>query len=162
MSNKTKRKIIIVVVILISLLVYINRSHTITFDTMGGTTLDSVKVKNNKLLSRPETPIRDGFRFDDWYYDGQVFDFDMKINKSMTIVARWIKLVDYKPNHMVILALDEMGNVNSIMVEDNKPCPRPENPVMEGRVFDNWYYNGQVFDFNTPITENIILIANWK
>ena len=67
MSKKTKRKIIVIIVVLLGILFYVNRKHEVVFDTMGGTTIDSVKIRNNRNLTKPETPIREGFRFDDWY-----------------------------------------------------------------------------------------------
>lgn len=34
-------------------------------------------------------------------------------------------------------------------------------PTLNGYQFDGWYYNGKKFDFNTPITSTITLIARW-
>lgn len=38
---------------------------------------------------------------------------------------------------------------------------KPEDPIMEGGVFDTWLLNGEEFDFSTPITEDITLTAKW-
>ena len=162
MSKKTKRKIIVIILVLLGILFYVNRKHEVVFDTMGGTTIDSVKIRNNRILTKPETPVREGFRFDDWYYDGYVFDFDEKITKDVTLVARWIKLSNGVLTYDVKFVLNEMGNFSTVSVKSEDVCPRPEDPIREGKSFVGWYYNGELFDFNTPITDNIILTAKWQ
>ncbi|WP_259465318.1 InlB B-repeat-containing protein [Bifidobacterium sp. wkB344] len=39
--------------------------------------------------------------------------------------------------------------------------PLLQNPVREGFLFDGWTYNGQPFDFQTPILQNTTLKAKW-
>lgn len=36
-----------------------------------------------------------------------------------------------------------------------------DTPSKTGYVFDDWYLNGKPFDFSTPITEDITLVAQW-
>ncbi len=38
----------------------------------------------------------------------------------------------------------------------------PDNPVKEGFAFSGWDYNGEPFDFGTPILHDITLTARWK
>jgi uncharacterized repeat protein (TIGR02543 family) len=40
--------------------------------------------------------------------------------------------------------------------------PEPADPSRTGYTFTGWYLDGQEFDFNTPITSNITLVAHWK
>lgn len=40
---------------------------------------------------------------------------------------------------------------------------KPENPVYDGRVFLGWYTDtGQLFDFDAPVTSDILLVARWS
>ena len=39
---------------------------------------------------------------------------------------------------------------------------QPQEPAKEGKTFVGWYLNGQPYDFNTVITEDIVLNAKWK
>lgn len=40
--------------------------------------------------------------------------------------------------------------------------PRGDMPQRKGFVFDGWYLNGKKYDFATPVTSNITLVAQWK
>lgn len=39
---------------------------------------------------------------------------------------------------------------------------KPIDPVKNGYKFVGWYYNNSLYDFNKPVTENIVLIAKWE
>ena len=67
-------------------------SYTISFDTNGGTQIDSVRVRRNGLLKEPESPVKAGYMFDGWYSDKELsvkYDFASKIIKSFTLYAKW-------------------------------------------------------------------------
>lgn len=54
------------------------------------------------------------------------------------------------------------SSIEAIQVEENHSIVKPTNPTKEGYVFVGWYYNNEEFDFNTPITNNITLTAQWE
>lgn len=33
--------------------------------------------------------------------------------------------------------------------------------LLEGYVFAGWYLHGELYEFNTPVNSNIVLIAKW-
>lgn len=39
---------------------------------------------------------------------------------------------------------------------------RPADPVKSGYTFKNWLLNGEVYDFNTPVTSDITLVASFE
>ncbi|MBR3543801.1 MAG: leucine-rich repeat protein [Treponema sp.] len=47
-------------------------------------------------------------------------------------------------------------------VQSGKTAIRPNDPTREHYIFDGWYYSDQLFDFSTPVTSDITLIAKWK
>src|SRR5690606_1322201 len=49
-----------------------------------------------------------------------------------------------------------------VLVTEGKKVAKPEDPEREGFVFLGWFLNDEEFDFETPITENIILVAKWQ
>ena len=51
--------------------------------------------------------------------------------------------------------------VSEKVVVENQTVGKPTNPTKDGVYFDGWYLNGEPFDFSTPITENITLVAQW-
>ena len=67
-------------------------SYTVSFDTNGGTQINSVRVRRNGLLKEPESPEKAGYMFDGWYSDKEFsvkYDFASKVTKSFTLYAKW-------------------------------------------------------------------------
>ena len=52
-------------------------------------------------------------------------------------------------------------NVNNQYIVKGNYAKAPVNPTKEGYRFDGWYLNNELYDFNTPVNSNIILIAKW-
>lgn len=55
--------------------------------------------------------------------------------------------------------------VNPAQVEESKKVPTPNDPTRIGYTFVLWRIdniNGAVFNFNTPITQDITLVAEWS
>lgn len=66
--------------------------YTVTFDTQGGSEIDSVRVTRNSTVAKPEDPIREGYTFEGWFTDAdcaEVYDFDTKVTKNITLYAKW-------------------------------------------------------------------------
>ena len=47
-------------------------------------------------------------------------------------------------------------------VESGAKATKPNDPTREGYTFLGWYNGDVAFDFNTPITANLILVAKWQ
>ncbi len=65
------------------------KEYTITYDSQGGTAVSTMTIKENGTISEPATPVKDGYTFVGWYYNGEKFDFSTKVTKDMTLEARW-------------------------------------------------------------------------
>ena len=69
---------------------------TITFDSRGGTDVETVNQMYGELLEVPESPSREGYLFTGWYTDSGCYDlWDVEndtIQSDMTLYAGWQKL----------------------------------------------------------------------
>ncbi len=63
--------------------------------------------------------------------------------------------------YTVVFNTDGGSNVASLKVEKDGKVTKPSNPTKENYTFDGWYYNGELYDFNTKVTKDIILEARW-
>mgnify|MGYP005794531399 CR=1 FL=1 len=63
--------------------------YTITFDTDGGTPIDSVVIKNKDTLEKPNDPTKEGYTFLYWELDGEEYDFTTPITEELTLTAVW-------------------------------------------------------------------------
>ncbi len=72
------------------------------FDPADGSTSTQSTVKTGTLASPPENnPVREGFRFDGWTREGQLYDFQTPVLQDTTLKAKWSKATDWtlSPDH---------------------------------------------------------------
>lgn len=96
-SVKTLDIIILVLLVVLVLCVWFMVSHngfTVTYDTLGGTQVESVRVMHGETLS-PETPTREGYIFGGWYLDRECrYAWNIEtdpVTDSMTLYAKWVE-----------------------------------------------------------------------
>lgn len=88
----------IFIILIVFLLIFFNRKikYDITFETNGGslveTYVETYSVDKNGLIIKPEDPVREGYVFLGWYYNGELFDFSTPITSDMVLEARWAKI----------------------------------------------------------------------
>lgn len=66
-------------------------SHTVTFDSNGGSAIASQAVDANAKAKKPADPTRPGWVFDGWYLDGTKYDFNTPVAQDITLKAGWRK-----------------------------------------------------------------------
>ena len=130
--------------------------HTVTFDTgEGGTPVDAQQVEDGMTVSQPDNPTRDGYRFDGWLLDGQPYDFATQVHGDITLTAAWTAL------HTVTFDYAHDGMTGTQTIPDGEKATQPETPKREGWVFNGWLLNGAAYSFDTPVTGDITLTADW-
>ena len=102
-NSAKKKKIIIIISIIVAILLLIlflflifGNTPKVTFDTLGGNKVNALKVGSNGKIIKPKDPVKKGYRFLGWYYNGKPFDFNTKITKNIVLEARWEKIGDAK------------------------------------------------------------------
>lgn len=65
------------------------KEYTVSFDSKGGTKVDSQIVEHGSTATKPGNPHRNDYTFKGWYLDGKKFDFSTPIIGDITLVARW-------------------------------------------------------------------------
>ena len=123
--------------------------YTITFDTVGGSTVASITQDYGTAIAAPADPTREGYTFIGW---------DKKIPSTMpaenvTVTAKWVV-------NQYTITFDTAGGsaVASITQDYGTAIAAPANPTREGYTFIGW-------DKATPATmpaENMIITAKWK
>lgn len=70
--------------------------YQVSFDSLGGTAVESQKRMYGELLQEPEAPTREGYVFEGWYRDeGLTIPWNPAedvVTESLTLYARWSKL----------------------------------------------------------------------
>ena len=130
--------------------------YSVEFDSNGGSSVETILVSHNEKISEPTAPTRTGYTFAGWTLDGKSFDFNTKITSSITLKAEWIA-----GDYVVKFNSNGGSSVLSQAVSYNETATKPTNPTRTGYTFSGWTLNGESFDFNTKITNNITLTATW-
>lgn len=69
-----------------------NADATVTFETNGGTSIDSQQVSYNHAAVEPPSPERPGYSFFGWYTDSeltQAYEFHTPVTSHITLYAKW-------------------------------------------------------------------------
>ena len=89
--NSAWRKVDIYIPVTVS--EYTGLTHTVTFDSNGGTAVESQQVVNSGYASEPSEPTKDGKVFIGWYTDPELttkFNFSsIPITSDITLYAKW-------------------------------------------------------------------------
>lgn len=138
---------------------------TVTFDSMGGSTVESQEVSDGDKASKPSDPIRDGYDFVTWKKDGQTYDFTSEVTENFTLKAEW-KEKENGPvgEETYTVTFDSNGGsiVASQSVTKGSKVSKPSNPTRSGYTFVKWEKDGTEFDFSSTVSANITLKAVWS
>ncbi len=64
--------------------------------------------------------------------------------------------------YTVIFDSNGGSNINSQTLTEGAVVTKPTNPTKTGYTFKGWLLNGTTYDFTTPVTGNITLVASWE
>ena len=130
----------------------------IKYDLDGGTGTIEVEIEKGTIPDKPKNPLKFGYTFKKWTIDGEEYNFDKALNKDTIIKA------NYEANIYVKVTFDTDGGeiINSKMLIAGMTLEELPTPKKEGYVFDYWEYNGERFNIETKINEDITLIAKYQ
>ena len=131
--------------------------HAVTFDSDGGTPIDSQSVLDGEVATKPANPTKEGYTFKQWNLGNEEYNFLTPVHGDLELKA----IYDEIPAVIYTVTFDGVEGINPINVEEGNTITAPANPTKEGYNFKGWYLGNELFDFDTPITENITLTAHW-
>lgn len=111
---------------------------------------------NNKFVSAPNQPVKDGFDFDGWSLDGvNVVDLGtLEIDDDIVLYAKFTEL--FTVNFMLDNSLIETKNVR-----DGDQVLAPVVESNDGKYLNGWLLNDNVIDLKRfNVTSSLVLVAN--
>lgn len=167
MEDKKRTIIIIIGVVLIiaclvAYFIFANKKYTVTFDSDGGSVVEKQIVKKGEKVNKPTDPTRDGYIFIEWDLGSSIYDFSAKVTKNMTLKAIWKEQEGGNITYVVNFNTDGGNSVSNQIINKDGTITKPQDPVREGYKFLGWYSNNALFDFNTPVTADLELVAKWE
>ena len=134
--------------------------YTITFDSNGGSNVSNQTVIEGNKATKPTNPKKSGFEFVEWQLNGKKYDFNSIVTGNITLVAKWEEIVIVK----YTVKFDSNGGssvADKVVTKGNKVA-KPSDPTKSNFEFVEWQLNGKKYDFNSPVTADITLVAKWK
>lgn len=141
--------------------------YTVTFNSNGGSTCDSITVTQGSTYGTLPTPTKTSYAFAGWFTkDGSTTGTwgseitstsDVKITSNTTLYAKWV--LD------ITISLDANGG--SVSVESIKPTDKLPTPTYDGYIFKGWFdatTGGKEYkdaDLKS-LTADIDLYARWE
>ena len=91
------------------------QTHTVTFDTNGGSAVGPVIVDADSTVTEPIDPTKSGYNFGGWYKENTFqtpwnFDTDT-VTANLTLYAKWNAIVCSDPTYAVSAPTAENGKV---------------------------------------------------
>ena len=74
------------------------KNYTVTFDSVGGTSVSKKSVLEGNKVSKPTNPTKKGYIFNGWLLSGKKYDFNTLVRSNISLKASWgtdFKAVDY-------------------------------------------------------------------
>ena len=94
-------------------------AHTVSFDCGGKAEGTSKVVEYEGIVTPPDDPTAKGYQFEGWYTQkngGELFDFNQKITKDVTVYAHWSKkyTLTEKDGSLVCVTVEKNGKTVDI------------------------------------------------
>ena len=125
---------------------------TITFDTKGGSKINSITINKDTELTLPKEPTRDGYVFKGWVDKNETPIYNkVLLAEDTTLYAVWEK--DATSNKITI-TFDTRGGskIESITISKDTELVLPKEPTKDGYVFKGWVDKNE-----TPIYDKVLL-----
>lgn len=119
----------------------VKQTFTVTFNTDGGSLVNSQTVEKGNKVVKPTNPTKVGYTFDCWTIGLLEFNFNTAINQNITLTARWTR--NPEPSTPVVKHtvkfIDWDGRIIAIQLVDNgSNAKAPATPAREGYTFTGW------------------------
>ena len=141
----------------------IKEAITITFDTKGGSKIDSITIGKDTELALPKEPTRDSYVFKGWVDKNETPIYDkVLLAEDTTLYAVWEK--DATSNKITI-TFDTRGGskIESITISKDTELVLPKEPTRDGYVFKGWVDKNETPIYNKVLlAEDTTLYAVWE
>ena len=148
--------LVLLVTLAVAALVGCDKTVEITFDPGNGASPTTVTLTAGEVLTAPQDPVREGYTFLGWFLGGEKYTFGA-VSENMTLEARW-EIDTYT------VTFDTAGGtaVSPETVAHGGTATAPSDVTREGYYFVGWYLGDEEYDFTTPVTEDLTLVARWE
>ena len=131
--------------------------YKVTFVVNGDIKDLDVTSTSGLDVSQLGYPEKSGYELK-WYVDGKEYDISTPISSDMKIEGKYVKVTT------LTVKFDSKGgsSVKSQSVKSGETATEPTGVTYAGYILSGWYLNNNKYDFSTPVTKSITLVAKWE
>ena len=125
---------------------------TVTFNTNGGSTVNSVQVVSGQTIAKPADPTKAHNRFNEWRLSGSAYNFATPVTANITLDADWTPLYT--------VTYDANGG-SGTMTDANEYAAGDEVTLKQ----NEFTYTGMEFvawEVKETVSENAVAVNNGK
>ena len=136
--------------------------YTMTFDTSGGSLIETYTVEAGADIIAPSDPSRQGYSFVGWYADEYYIDtysFSTMPSGDIKVYAKW------EANVYIVTYIFNNEDANQTIADYADSPFNPLTPTYTGYIFEGWYLDEALtipFTLDSFPTENTSLYAKWS
>jgi uncharacterized repeat protein (TIGR02543 family) len=138
--------------------------YTASFNSNGGSSVESQAVNVGEKIIYPLTPMRDNYLFGMWCSDAgltEEYDFNVPVNGNITLYARWTRV-----SNNVHFISNGGPDVPQQVIPIGGHAVKPDTPVREGYLFVQWCSDEgmtqEYFFDSIPVNYPVTLYAKWE
>ena len=132
-------------------------SYTVTFDSSGGSKIDSQTVNPGGKVTKPSDPTKTGYKFIGWVSsNNSTYNFDTEVTNDIVLYATWEKI-----KYTVTFDSNGGSRINNQTIGYGESATKPNDPTRTAYTFNGWLLGNEKYDFSKKVTGNITLKADW-
>jgi len=135
------------------------KQHTVKFISVDAGYEVTVTVNHREKVNRPAAPVKPGSVFGGWESGGEKFDFSTEIKSNLNLYARWLDA-----SMVASITFDTQSPIvmDPQLVEKGTVASAPNPIALDCFEFVEWQLNGSRYNFDTPVNNDIVLVAVWE
>ena len=131
--------------------------YTMSFNSDGGTAVESKTYDFGAKTEAPAEPTKTGYTFAGWYLGDEAYIFGTMPANDVALVAHWTI------NEYTMSFNSDGGTaVESRIYAYGAQTEAPAAPTKEGYTFAGWYLGDEAYTFGTMPANNVELTAHWN
>ena len=130
--------------------------YDVHFIDENGVLIGTQTVPHGNKITKPENPQKEDFLFDGWYVNDSEWDFNTPVTQDLTLSSHWRPVIYHTVSYI------SAGNYYTTSVKSGDVIQESTPMEISGWTFEGWYSDDVKWDFSTPITEDVTLVAKWS
>lgn len=138
-----------------------SKTYTVTINLADGTQLASLNIPTGSNLKDVDIPEKDGYIFVSLLKNGLEYDIDTPVKENMTLTATYVEIPNIAKKYTVSF---DFGNnvIKTQTIRENEKVNEPKAINKNKYKFLGWYLDGELYDFDLPVTKDIKLVAKYE